>query len=509
TNWSTLGSFTHALDLTAAGVFAGSTDDDFAGPGYTAQIDYFETASDPIVNEDAHLPEPPIGPDIITWYGNSQSFAVRGEAQVYANILGNVNVSGLLRLEYSHNSSAFVELNLGPDTRRLHDTGDFNIDILFEDLDGTSQNDLIEIRAIYDDGSVTAEMVSIDYLAGRSWSPDFSIDWSNLNHLDEAVQVIDGNWGFTSEGLRPIDTGYDRIAGIGDRNWDNYEVSLTFTPHDLASEDPRGRDGGGFGINTFWNGHTDNPVAGWDPKAGWEDVGSLWWDNDEIRILSYKGDTVLGQGSVPLSVGTEYHMVFSVEQINAFDRAYGVKVWEVGSPEPGDWTATGFEQLDAPSTGSFLLNAHYTDLTFGDIMVTEITGSDIAYGGADDDRMVLADASDPSPGRDEIDVFIGEAGADEFVFGEAGEVYYDNGIAGDNGEADYGLVWDFDPTVDFIRLAGTQADYELGLSFGDLPSGTTISHINQTNDAELIGVFADAFGLNLTADYFVFDNAIA
>lgn len=142
-------------------------------------------------------------------------------------------------------------------------------------------------------------------------------------------------------------------------------------------------------------------------------------------------------------------------------------------------------------------------------MVTEITGSDIAYGGADDDRMVLADASDPSPGRDEIDVFIGEAGADEFVFGEAGEVYYDNGIAGDNGEADYGLVWDFDPTVDFIRLAGTQADYELGLSFGDLPSGTTISHINQTNDAELIGVFADAFGLNLTADYFVFDNAIA
>lgn len=113
---------------------------------------------------------------------------------------------------------------------------------------------------------------------------------------------------------------------------------------------------------------------------------------------------------------------------------------QIGTPEPTGWRVEGVEAIDSPSTGSFLLNAHYRDLTFGDITVTEITGSDMAYGTDGDDRMVLADTSQPNPGSNEIDVFIGEGGADEFVFGEAGEVYHDNGIVGDSGEVDYGVV---------------------------------------------------------------------
>ncbi|MCG7522381.1 Ig-like domain-containing protein, partial [Ruegeria sp. Ofav3-42] len=62
-NWTTAGSFTHSMTVSQAGVFAGNT-----GPatGYTAQVDYFEIASDPIVDEDGTITpvnDPPVAAD--------------------------------------------------------------------------------------------------------------------------------------------------------------------------------------------------------------------------------------------------------------------------------------------------------------------------------------------------------------------------------------------------------------------------------------------------------------
>ncbi|UWQ86122.1 cadherin-like domain-containing protein [Leisingera caerulea] len=51
-NWTTGGSFTHALNATSAGVFAGNT---AQATGYTAQVDYFEVAHDPIADEDGSI----------------------------------------------------------------------------------------------------------------------------------------------------------------------------------------------------------------------------------------------------------------------------------------------------------------------------------------------------------------------------------------------------------------------------------------------------------------------
>ncbi|OLT56268.1 FG-GAP-like repeat-containing protein [Moorena producens] len=48
-NWTTAGSFDHAITATSAGVFAGNT---AQATGYTAQVDYFEVAHDPILDED-------------------------------------------------------------------------------------------------------------------------------------------------------------------------------------------------------------------------------------------------------------------------------------------------------------------------------------------------------------------------------------------------------------------------------------------------------------------------
>jgi len=51
-NWTVATTFTHDLTTTSAGVFAGNVGQ---ADGYTARVDYFEVASDPIVDEDGNL----------------------------------------------------------------------------------------------------------------------------------------------------------------------------------------------------------------------------------------------------------------------------------------------------------------------------------------------------------------------------------------------------------------------------------------------------------------------
>ena len=392
-SWSVLGSFTYDLALTAAGVFAGSSDDDLAGPGYVARVDYFEVAGDPIVDEDASVGGDPAptanddafttaadtalvltvasdllgndtdddpltvtgygtpqfgtltpsadgstvtytpnpghsgadsfsytvsdgshsdtatvtvttqgsggtGPGIDVWYGPQQTFGQRGEAQVWINLLGRVEMAGLVALEYAHNGGAFTELAVGPDTRRLHDSGDFNIDVLFDDLDGTSADDVFTIRATYSDGSVETEDVVVDYVAGKLLGSQLR---NRLGQRRYARQRRPGD-GRSLDAYRqrpaPVDAGYDRLVAMGDAGWDNYEATLSFTGHDLSSVNPRGRDGGGFGFNMLWNGHTDNPVAGWDPKAGWEGVGSFWYEDGQWFIERYNGSSALELGKL-------------------------------------------------------------------------------------------------------------------------------------------------------------------------------------------------------------------
>ena len=608
--WSVLGSFTQDIALSAAGVFAGSSDDDLVGPGYVARVDYFEVSGDPIVDEDGNLDAPPpgnappvavddafntpagtarvldvggdllgndsdgdddplsvtgygtplhgtlgassdgttltytpdpghAGPDSFTytitdgtdidtatvtvttagptgtgdridvWYGNEQRIGNPGETQIWANIFGRVDTMGLAALEYAQNAGAFTTLTLGPDTRRLQNEGDFNIDVLFDGLDPTATDDLFTIRATYLDGSVEEEVVMVEYEAGNVWAPDYAIDWSGVANLTDAVQVIDGYWAHTSDGLRPVDIGYDRLVGIGDQNWDNYEVALSFTGHDLTTVDPLGRDGGGFGFHMLWNGHSDDPIAGWDPKVGWEGVGSFWYAQDQLYIERYEGSSTLDSAPFSISEGVTYNATIRVEQVGALDRGYKLKIWEEGTAEPLGWALEAVEEFDAPVTGSFLINAHYHDLTFGDIAVTEIRGSDIEHGTDGNDSMVLADLGNPNPGSGEIDVFIGGSGADEFVFGENGVAYYDDGILEDEGNDDYGLIWDLDPFVDTIRLAGAASDYELWGTYGDMPEGTTLYLYDPVEGYELVGIMAGVTGLDLRDDVFVFDPLIA
>jgi len=61
-NWTTAGSFTAALGVTSAGVFGGNVQQ---AAGFTAQVDYVELGSDPIVDEDAGFTQQNTAPDAV------------------------------------------------------------------------------------------------------------------------------------------------------------------------------------------------------------------------------------------------------------------------------------------------------------------------------------------------------------------------------------------------------------------------------------------------------------
>ncbi|MEL6209086.1 MAG: Ig-like domain-containing protein, partial [Pseudomonadota bacterium] len=57
--WVTVHTMTHSLAVAEVGVFAGSAEKNGVIPGYTAQVDYFVSADDPLLSEDGTLPPDP------------------------------------------------------------------------------------------------------------------------------------------------------------------------------------------------------------------------------------------------------------------------------------------------------------------------------------------------------------------------------------------------------------------------------------------------------------------
>ena len=70
----------------------------------------------------------PTPPTIDVWYGPQQVFGNVAVPQRWVNIVGKVSDSdGVTALTYSLNGGPELPLSIGPDGRRLEETGDFNI----------------------------------------------------------------------------------------------------------------------------------------------------------------------------------------------------------------------------------------------------------------------------------------------------------------------------------------------------------------------------------------------
>ncbi|MDJ0677167.1 MAG: hypothetical protein QNJ36_17600, partial [Calothrix sp. MO_167.B42] len=444
-------------------------------------------------------------PEIDVWYGSEQTFGHIGQAQTWINILGNVSSpNGVSSLTYSLNGSPEIPLSIGTKFRLL-EPGDFNVDIAYTDLDGSPVDDTVVITATDTLGNIATETITIDYESGDVWPDQYSIDWSNVTEINDVAQVVDGLWTLEDndndgdyDGVRTAEPGYDRLIAIGDINtWDDYEVTVPVTIHDLNGTL------GGVGVIMRWVGHTDDPIAGAQPKAGWVPLGGIgWYTNGQLEINGAVQERELQEGST-------YYLTTRVETITSDTALYSIKLWEEGQTEPTAWdlqSLTSHWNVPTGSTGSIALIAHQYDVTFGNVTVTSLpddkvftgTDSDDTLIGTDsDDTLIAVDLNNANPGLGEVDNLTGLAGADIFVLGDAAQIYYDDGISNNPGLEDYAVIIDFNiAQQDIIQLHGDVSSYQLMVNGSD----TEIL----VNGQELIGIVKGVNNLDINSNAFSF-----
>jgi len=328
--------------------------------------------------------EPGADGRIDVWHGEVQSFGDPGVPQQWVNILGNVETAGLNSLTYSLNGEQEQNLAFQDESnilnRRLFNEGDFNVELDFAELDPSPAHDLVTIRAAFDNGDVSTRDVLIDFEGGSVWPTDFEIDWSEVDDPQEVVQVVDGLWSFDENGARPEEIGFDRILALGDQTWDgSYEVRVSVTMNDITSSEVAGK-GVLFGMQ--WGGHTDPEINGlhtdFVPLATFRAAGD---DDDIIQLRPSEffpdanpdNPSPVGRG-FQFDEGVTYDFLIQNERIaGTDDRVYGIKAWRNNDPmgEPDDFVIRQ-TMTDQEPDGSFLLIAHFVDVTFGDVTVREI-----------------------------------------------------------------------------------------------------------------------------------------
>ncbi|HIH32315.1 TPA: DUF1349 domain-containing protein, partial [Candidatus Woesearchaeota archaeon] len=319
--------------------------------------------------------------NISVWYGDNQSFGDIGTPQIWVNILGNVNdPSSIISLKYKLNGNPLKDLSIGPDLRRLGAEGDFNIDLNISELNN-GLNTII-IYATNGNNETTTKTVSLNYNNANVWPDSYTVDWSNVNNILDVAQPVDGKWEITGSGIKILEPSYDRLLAIGDVSWTDYEVTVPITIEGLHTEGfslPQSGNGAGIGVLMRWNGHTDDPHPGYQPKAGYKPLGAIgwwWWTTPttaNIQIYRNDGSLITNIPSTP-----QYNITYMLKmrvETQGSDAIYRIKTWKANETEPG-WLASGTSVNDV-GHGSFMLLAHHVYATFGNVTVTPITNPSI------------------------------------------------------------------------------------------------------------------------------------
>ena len=316
------------------------------------------------------------GPFIDVWYGFDQSFGHIGTAQPWVNILGNVSdPDGLASLGYSLNGGPELPLSIGPDTRRLFHPGDFNVEM--SDLDLIQGLNSVIITATDSLGNETAEIVNFDYNSTNVWPKNYSIDWSAVTEIQDVAQIVDGLWVLDTDGVGPVELGYDRLIAIGDLLWDDYEITVPITIHGIdpnpATFQPPSVHAW-VGVVMRWQGHQDwggsQPVIGWHPMGA--AAGYNFPDPTSPGYLFMKGwhSFSVQDTNLQPEFGVRHYLKVRVETTAPDEGGlYSAKVWRDGDPEPTEWQLVRQDDPDDLKDGSLLLVSHHVDVTFGDISI--------------------------------------------------------------------------------------------------------------------------------------------
>jgi hypothetical protein len=321
------------------------------------------------------------------WHGSEQKVGHLGESQDDFNLLGHVEMPDkLLSLQYAVNDATPVELNFRR-YRRLALHGHFNADIPIAAL--APGPNTIEINGRFEDGIVARRVVNLTRSSGSSPLP-LKIDWVKVADPQNVGQYVDGHWRLGERGLRPAHLGYDLLFLLGDRTWQDYEITAAVTVHEVAPETGPLSGGNGLGFVMRFAGHVVGgphkfPLA--QPKWGYQPVGAIAWLRwqrgapEGLAVRQFmRGDAneKTDHGTVQVGTGERYQLKALCQTLpdDAEGRGvtrYAFKFWPAATAEPSSWD---WEQVQVSAhalrRGGVALVAHHVDASFGDISVVPL-----------------------------------------------------------------------------------------------------------------------------------------
>ncbi|MFC2124863.1 hypothetical protein ACFLU5_08635 [Bacteroidota bacterium] len=319
-------------------------------------------------------------PVIDVWYGVEQTFGHIGNTQRQINILGNINTDkkGIEAYYILNESANKVDLTLGSDLHRLARKGDFNIDIERSKLNEGENRILIE--AIQKDIILDKECITVFYSSKNKWSLPYQINWDKVENIQEVTEIIDGDWEITDSGVRTNYMYYDRILAFGDSSWRNYEVETSVVFHNFTPpvKGPPTYNVSHVAIASRWPGHDKDNLQ---PNRKWHPLGAtsefrITDEYDSCRWRIFDGENFYKEESPEhyrkIQTGVMYKMKHRVKDISNTETLYSVKFWESSNIEPVEWDFQAVEINEVRETGSALLIAHNTDVTFGDVRVVPV-----------------------------------------------------------------------------------------------------------------------------------------
>jgi hypothetical protein len=243
-------------------------------------------------------------------------------------------------------------------------------------------NNQIEIVVTQQSGDQIRKLVSVSYLQqGDGWPLPYSVDWTKVQRIEDAVQITDGRWKLTKTGLRSVERYYDRAFALGDASWQDYEVATSITIHALTA--PRsGTNNTGVthaAIALRWPGHDPD---GAQPTVKWHPLGAtgefrLGGDLRQCRWRIFDGRREFHRESErrrELEFERPYAMKHRVETLPGGAARYRAKLWPADEAEPNEWDFERIEPMEDVPRGSALLLAHHSDVTFGNIYITPCHG---------------------------------------------------------------------------------------------------------------------------------------
>jgi regulation of enolase protein 1 (concanavalin A-like superfamily) len=372
-HWTPAFFFDQPIQVAKIGPYAGNSSFNGApAPAFTAAVDYFVNRQfPPALLAGNSYPQPPAPPVINVWYGQNQTFGQNGVPQEWVNILGDVSDSGeVTSLTYSLNGGPEQPLWMGENEFRLVAPGEFNIELDYSQLNAGPNS--LRISATDSLGYQSVYFVTVNYIQGQIWPVNYSINWLGVSNIESVVQVVDGRWQIQQGAVRTMETGYDRLIVMGDRNtWQQFVASVEVTINAL--------DGHGFalGILAGWQGHMPVPYGPItmeepNPYPAFGGYSKTYANPPALRIQSNSPtnpESLMAEDNSgrALAVGVKYIFKLQAQSNGLGGSHYKFKAWPAAGAEPPAWDLEADGDL---SQGSVGLVADRADVSFGAITIS-------------------------------------------------------------------------------------------------------------------------------------------